>query len=308
MLNLTTIFVNLFLQITSEVQTAVNIDILRSYANILSNSTFNELVRGGDFSYLKIKIDKYDKKVTKNKSLTYQEYFSHIFDSLKVNYRNEYIYKNFIINKILLGKHTFNTTSVLNEFRINKSIADLVLINGTSRVYEIKTELDNEYRLSSQINDYKKVFKEIYVVTHHSLKDKYLTLLRDDIGLIVLTDNYTLKTVRKSEINEDFDNLSILKCLRKSEYTNIILNYFGYIPQVTDFRFYSTCKELFLKIPSYELHDLMMHELKKRSVKEKEILASQIVPEELKHICFCLDFNKNEYNFLNSILRKKILI
>ena len=286
--------------------TTININKLRSYANILSNSTFNEMVRGQNISFIKTKIEKYDRNIAKNKELCYQEYFFHIFDSLKVNYRNEYVYKNFIINQILLGKHTLNTSNVLNEFRINKSIADLVLINGTSAVYEIKTELDNQTRLSSQINDYKKVFKEIYVVTHISLRNKYLSLIGDDIGLIILTDNYTLKTVRKSGINNEFDNLSILKCLRKSEYTNIILNYFGYIPQVTDFKFYSTCKDLFLKIPSCELHDLMMQELKKRTVKEKEILASQLVPEELKHICLCLDFNKNEYNILNSVLSKQI--
>ena len=89
---------------------------------------------------------------------------------------------------------------------------------------------------------------------------------------------------------------------------NIILTYFGVLPHVTDFKFYSTCKELFLKIPSNELHDLMMHELKRRTVKEKEILASPTVPDELKHICFCLDFDKNEYNVLKSVLNKKILI
>ncbi|MCB9012417.1 MAG: sce7726 family protein [Bacteroidales bacterium] len=286
----------------------VNIDKLRSYANILSNSTFNGLVRDGDFDYLKAKINKYDKKFAKHNGLSYQEYFSHIFNSLKVNYRNEYIYKNLITKKILLGRHNLNTTVALNEFRINKSIADLVLINGTSKVFEIKTELDNSQRLISQIDDYKKVFKEIYLVTHYSLKDKYSDIIGNEIGLIVLTKNFSLQTIRQPKINTTIDNLSILKCLRKQEYSNIIISYFGSLPQVSDFKFYNACKELFLKIPSDILHDLMMQELKRRTVKEKEILASPAVPDELKHICYCLDFTKSEYKVLNSVLREKILI
>jgi hypothetical protein len=288
------------------VETSVNIDRLRSYANIISNSTINGIVRAGDYKYLKAKIKKYDNKYIQEESRTYQEYFSYLFNTLKLNYRYEYIYKNVIINKILLEKYSLDTTSVLNEFHVNKSIADLVLINGTSKVFEIKTELDTPIRLANQVADYKRVFKEIFIVTHHTLKDKYLEILSGDIGLIVLTENYSLNTIREPQVNNNFDNLTILKCLRKNEYSNILLTYFGHLPQVTDFKFYSACKELFAEIPSQVLHELMMRELKKRSVKEKGILESKIVPEELKHICLCLDFNKNEYKVLNAFLQKKL--
>lgn len=284
----------------------VNIDRLRSYASILSNSTFNLIVREKNYNYLKSKIRKYDKDLPNKNSSTYQEYFTYIFNSLLLNYRNEYLYKNLIINEILFKRYNLSTTTVLNEFRINKSIADLVLINGTSRVYEIKTELDNDNRLLSQIDDYKKVFKEIYLVTYHSLADKYWEIIGKDIGLIVLTDNFTLHTIREAEINTDLDNISILKCLRKSEYTSIIMKYFGFLPQVSDFKFYTSCKELFSRIPSQKLHDLMIDELKKRTVREKDILSSPSVPDELKHICFCLDFDKKEYQVLNSVLNRRI--
>lgn len=284
----------------------ININKLRSYANILSNSTFNEIVRQKNYSTLKANINKYDKDIISGQPITYQDYISHIFDSLKLNYRNEYFYKNLIINKILLEKYNLNTTTVLNEFRVNKSIADLVLINGTSRVFEIKTELDNETRLLSQINDYKRVFKEIYVVTHHSLLSRYQEILDKETGLIVLTEDFTLKTIKKSEAHHDLDNLTIFKSLRKSEYSNIIVSHFGCLPKVTDFKFYNACKTLILQIPTNELHDLMVKELKRRTIKEKEIFASPTVPNELKHICFCLDFDKHEYKFLHSVLNRKI--
>ena len=284
-----------------------NIDKLRSYANIFTNSTFERLIRSDDFSHIQARIKKYDNGFIRNGRRTYREYFSHSYKALIAHYRNEYIYKNFIIEQILIGKYSLKTTNGLNEFRINKSIADLVLVNGTSKVFEIKTELDNPNRLANQINDYKKVFKEIYIVTHHSLEHKYNEIISNDIGLIVLTSNNTLKTIREPLVNDNLDSITMMKCLRKFEYSNIILSYYGSIPNSSDFKFYSTCKVLFEKIPIYDLHYLMINELKKRTIKEKDILVSKIVPKELKHICMCLNFNKEEYKKLDKLLSEIIL-
>ena len=82
-----------------------------------------------------------------------RELLSEIYCELKNNYRNEYFYKNTLLNKLLLGVHSVNTTTALTEVAIAKSKADFVLINGKAVVYEIKTELDNLDRLSSQIDD-----------------------------------------------------------------------------------------------------------------------------------------------------------
>jgi hypothetical protein len=284
----------------------LNIDQLRSYASILSNSTFDKLVRQNNNKYVLSKSKRYDKEFIKFSNPTYKEYFEHIYNALEANYRNEYVYKNSIINKILLGKYSLNTTTAINEFRVGKSIADLVLLNGTGKVFEIKTELDNAERVINQLKDYKKVFKEIYLVTHNSLISKYKKIVSSDIGLIALMENHSLKTIREAKENKNIENKSIIKCLRKVEYSNIIKKYFGELPKVSDFDFFKACTELIEKIPSSELHDLMMVELKKRNVKEKQALASENTPMELKHICLCLDFNKREYTKLSKILSKKL--
>lgn len=46
------------------------------------------------------------------------------------NHRNEYFYKNTLLNKLLLGVHKPTTTVALTEIPIAKSKADFVLING----------------------------------------------------------------------------------------------------------------------------------------------------------------------------------
>ncbi|HYX06269.1 MAG TPA: hypothetical protein VE912_06005, partial [Bacteroidales bacterium] len=71
-------------------------------------------------------------------------------------------------------------------------------------------------------------------------------------------------------------------------------------------KFYRECKDLFLKIPSKILHDLMLVELKKRKIKEKELLSAKSTPEYLKYICYTLNLDKNEYKKLSNILKRKI--
>ena len=93
----------------------------------------------------------------------------HVLDSLysefKKNYKCEYVYKNTIVNKILLGRHSLNTSTLISELNVGKSKADIVIFNGTSTVYEIKTELDSLNRLEAQLEDYLKCFDKIYVIT-----------------------------------------------------------------------------------------------------------------------------------------------
>lgn len=279
----------------------------RCYANMFSTSKFQQLVEDGDLSYLLSKCliyhDHLDKCVT-----TIADYYKYIYDILLTNYRNEYIYKNIIINKILLGKHSLNTTTILNEFKIGKSIADLVLLNGTSKVFEIKTELDSLYRIESQISDYKKVFKRIYIVTHISLAKKFSEEVDENIGIIALTENKTLRTIREATSCTDYlDSSIMIKCLRKAEYTNIIRNYFGEIPQVSPVKFFSTCRIMFSKIPIDELHEMMLIELKKRTIKEKEKFKSdKIAPLEFKYLLWNLDYNAEKYQKLESLLKMRL--
>ena len=281
---------------------------LRCYANMFSTTKFDKLVESGDFSYMNSKVSKYG--INSSKPIrTIRDYLMYAYNSLLNNYRNEYVYKNLIINKILLGKHSLNTTTILNEFKIGKSIADLVLLNGTSKVFEIKTELDSSFRCHSQISDYRKVFENIYLVTHITLVEKYITELEPYIGIIALTENKTLRIIRESTRHtENLDSETMIKCLRKGEYSNIIKRYFGELPKTTAVNFFSACKDLFAQIPVEALHDMMLVELKKRTIREKEKFKSDdTVPPELKLLLWNLDYDSNNYDKLTNRLNTSII-
>lgn len=186
-----------------------------------------------------------------NKS--YGELFKHIYDVLKKSYRNEYYYKNTLLNKLLLGVHSVNTTTALTELPIANSKADFLMINGKAVVYEIKTELDNLERLESQINDYYLAFDNVAVVTYEDnleAIEKLIANLRKPVGIYYIKKNGAISTVKKPKAYRNrLSKETIFSILRKEEYQSILMNYFGSLPKTNSFNHYSECKKEFLKIP-----------------------------------------------------------
>lgn len=197
---------------------------------------------------------------------TLRQFFKWVYNLLFKNYRNEYIYKNVLTQKILLGKHSLNTSQILTEFRVDRSKADVVLLNGTSAVYEIKSEYDSFTRLERQIQSYFEIFDYINVITSPSQVKKLDSILPDKVGILVLTDRNTISTKREPKSNrENINPATLFDSIRKTEYTRIIKEYYGTIPDVPNTQIYKECKKLFCKIPPITAHDLTMQILKGRN-------------------------------------------
>ena len=112
-----------------------------------------------------------------------------------------------MLNKLLLGRHSVNTTTALSEMPIGKSIADFILLNGKGVVYEIKTELDKLDRLDNQINDYYEVFNYVVVITNDKHLIKVMARYKDTtVGILVLTSRNTLSEVQKPKENNSLLN------------------------------------------------------------------------------------------------------
>lgn len=233
-----------------------------------------------------------------------RELISEIYCELKNNYRNEYFYKNTLLNKLLLGVHNINTTTALTEIAIAKSKADFVLINGKAVVYEIKTELDNLERLNSQIDAYYKAFDHVAVVTYEKnlqQLQRVLDSVGKPVGIYVLRKNGKLGTVRKPQrYIGDLDKEVIFKLLRKNEYEDIIVQWYGYLPEVTQFKYYSVCKKMFLQIPIGESYLLVLRILKNRIQLEKEEFAK--IPYELKFLAYFMELTYDDYKKLEIFL------
>lgn len=225
---------------------------------------------------------------------THSELFSEIYAYLGQEKRNEYYYLNTLLNRLLVGIHSVNTTTALSQVRIGQHIADFVMINGEGRVYEIKSDLDNFDRLYDQLNDYFKAFSKVSVLsTLHEFEKVSLLLeqlgdMGDAVGIYLMNDSdtYFSRSSRKEpkQFDDHLEHSCIFKLLRKHEYEKVLMTHYGEIPQVAPVFHFRTCLEQFRQIPILTAQGLALGELKKRNRIAKTAFES--IQNELKSVVY----------------------
>ena len=254
---------------------------------VFTRTVMNDLIKKGHSEIFDVVVQRYiDDPEGKNHGELISEIYSHLGDS----YRNEYYYMNTLLNKLLVGIHSVNTTTALSQIRIADHIADFVMINGEGQVYEIKSDLDNFERLSDQLYDYYKAFSKVSVLaSDHEIErvEKVLDKMGDmgnSVGIYVLSEKDTIFSKSRGrppkQYDENLDYKCIFALLRKKEYENIILQYYHELPQVPPVSFYKACLEMFSGIPILDAQNLAFKELKKRNKISKIVFDD--VPRELK--------------------------
>ena len=285
----------------------INKNYLSALSRIFTPSVMDPLALYGQSDYL---AEVYSNSGLENdfdSSLTLNSFFDYVYSLLNEYYRNEYVYKNAIANKILLGRHSLRTSKMLTEFRVGKNKADVVILNGDSTVYEIKSEYDSFNRLKDQINSYFQVFDYINVITTSSQAEKMKALVPEKTGILVLTENNTISTIRKAKSNKENIKPSILfDSLRKSEYTKIIKAHYGYIPDVPNTKIHKICKKMYCEIPLEVVHDLTINTLKQR---EHSPYINQFIektPASLSAYALSISGQKKKMQNLENLLNNKV--
>jgi len=281
---------------------------LRNISKILSSTWINDFIDETKSNSAK----KFLKTTLKDCNIHIQsnilrDALNEIYDSLLLHYRNEYVYKNILLNTFIKEHYRLFNTVILNEFQINKSKADVVTINGKNSVFEIKTELDSPSRLKTQVSDYYKAFDQVYIVTHHSLASKYLPILKNDEGLIILNQDNEYSTIKEARPVKD--NLCIetmMKCLRKQEFIRVNMNLFHEIPHVKEIYLFNAILEQAKSIAPITYQKEFLSALKLRKLNEADLFYSENTPISLKYICYSLDLSKNQYIRLSKNLNYKL--
>ncbi|WP_188066568.1 sce7726 family protein [Brevibacillus brevis] len=272
---------------------------------VFTRNTLREIVEGNYSDTYATAIRRY---VTDPSGKDNRQLISEIYSVLRKEYRNEYFYKNTILNKLLLGVHKPTTTTALTEVAIGKSKADFVLINGRAIVYEIKTELDNLDRLESQIANYFKAFTRVSILTSEDHVDALQKRLASSpVGICVLTKKSTIKERKQpQEYVDELNKDTMFRILRKHEYEGIIVKHFGALPDVSQFEYYRACKQLFFQIDTCVAYTDFVTILKKRGQIDVELYRQ--IPYELKFLVYFSGFKKDDYRRLHSFLQQKEVI
>lgn len=235
-----------------------------------------------------------------------QDVFDFAFDWLLKTRRNEYVYKNLLINKVLLGSHSIKTTTALAELPVGKSIADFVLINGKAIAYEIKSPLDNTYRLSTQIEDYLRAFNHVIVIGNEkNIKEIVHRYHNTSIGIWMLNSSARFSQIKKPEEDSRFlDHGTIFSILRKREFEAIILKYYGALPAVNQFAYYRTCFDLFKRLEILDAYSAFLRVLKSRnSMQECQLIK---VPKSIRSLAYFMQLSDIQVKQLDTFLHQPI--
>lgn len=300
------------MSIQNEGRNVVMSDNSRVINRVFTRTVMDDLIKNGHSEIFDVVVQRYvDDPEGKNHGELISEIYSHLGNS----YRNEYYYMNTLLNKLLVGIHSVNTTTALSQIRVAGHIADFVMINGEGQVYEIKSDLDNFERLNDQLFDYYKAFSKVSVLASDHERErveKVLDKLGDmgnSVGIYVLSEKNKIfsKTSGRQpkQYDENLDYKCIFALLRKKEYENIILQYYHELPQVAPVFFYKACLEMFKEIPILDAQKLAFQELKKRNTITKIVFDD--IPSELKAAIYFSGLYKKTpelISMLNTIYRR----
>ena len=275
----------------------------REIAKLFTSNSLRAIA-SGDVSPLEKIIN--NKNLRSNVNTTsIDDIYSSAFEFLSRNYRNEYVYKNLIARKILRSKHSLQSSVLLSEFRVGQNKADLVLLNGCSTCYEIKTEYDSLNRLEDQLQSYIQLFEKVYVVCPSSLQVDVEAIIPHSVGIIVLTDNNTLRTIKDAISNNIFDISLMMKSLRKEEYLDIAENIYGLKIDVPNTQVFDLCFKILNKSDRAVGNNLFLKTLKK--YRKNNIEAINTLPSPLTNALISFKFNKNDIKNLISFFSEKEL-
>ena len=246
--------------------------------------------------------------IKSDEDITYGEAISRIYHYMYTSYRNEYFFKNTILNQLLIKKHDLYNTVALTELPIADSKADLLMINGRGIVYEIKTDLDNFSRLESQIADYYKAFKFVNVVVGYKQYERIGNILLDSkIGIYVLGKNGSLYCKKVAKCNDnDLSFETMFRILRKKEFESIILKHYGKLPKVNNFQYYRECLKWIKKLNIKTFQKDMLQCLKQRTQFNVEDKFEEKISYEIRFYAYFSKRNKDRYQILNDFWNEKM--
>lgn len=270
-----------------------SINQLRDFSSLFSrnevNRWFNE-----DFESIDVKLHRYQ-LAEKNKGNSYLNILRRAYRILEKHYPNEYILKNEFLTQWLKHELGNNQSIIFNELRLGKAIADLAMFNGMSKVFEIKTILDKEYRLSNQLHEYKKLFNEVYIIIPKELFTKY-SELDNKVGIITYDSNSkNFELFQEPSFNCEIDVNVLMEVLHTKEYLDVVKRFYKDAPEMNSFNQFNICKKLIAEIPSSDLNELFITKMKERKINNQFFNK---VNREFNQICLSLNLDKSERDSL----------
>ena len=277
-------------------------------SRLFSSSVIQEMARRG-------KSPLFTRLANECSLLTKHSPRDHVFDVFDAAFsilrqrgnRDEYVYKAALVQKVLLGKHSLHTASMLAEFRVKECKADLCILNGTSTVYEIKSERDSLSRLERQVAAYSDVFARVYVIAAENHIDSVSSSVPKHVGLLCLNKRHQISSVRESADRPQhtcpaaiFDSLRTSEALAVLELCGIAL------PSVPNTELRSAARKLFVRLTPRKAHSGMVQVLKQsRNLLPLSTLVAQL-PSSLQTAALSVPLRRLDHERLVAAVNTRL--
>lgn len=267
--------------------------------HLFSTRQINQLIRTG-------KMPSIDKACAELEIYgdTYEAKLEALYQYLRQHHRNEYWYKNELLNRFVLQ---YQHVSAIREYPVGEAITDFIVCSDDDAlVLEIKTELDTLKRLRKQIDNYYQAFDKVAFVT---VPDKVATVTRKDIipptvGIYEMQDDGQLLNLRKAIPYKDkLDAHVMFRLLRKSEYEAITKEVTGSRLSVNDFDYWKANERIFCELPVSEQQTAISQILYRRNQKRKALIKD--TSNCLHALLYFAKYNRMQIKQVQRLLEQK---
>lgn len=258
------------------------LEMLRLLAKVFTRPVFMQLARGDDPKHcLQFLQGSGLVPGTQRRSLT--QVLDDLWLDLRCHYRNEYVFKSLLANRIVFGRHSPRTASCHVELPVGGSIVDLAVANGATTAYEIKTEFDSPHRLDSQTRAYLKAFDRVYVVAHEKQAAKYLACSDPRAGVLALTQREALVPLREATPNAtNVCPRTIFRMLRRAEYVPAVEARLGRKLDVPNGVIADLCAQTFATFDPHHAHAILVAALRARTTDASMVAFVRRLPPSLR--------------------------
>lgn len=114
-----------------------------------------------------------------------------------------------------------------NEFMygVKRKLVDLVILhNKKATAIEIKSNNDSLKRLEGQIQECKKIFDYVLVVTTERYKNQIFDRTSDDIGIYIINNDFSIEKIRQPRLQQKKDKVELLYSIN-AQYLSKLGNY-----------------------------------------------------------------------------------
>lgn len=274
--------------------------ILSATSRLFSSAVIRDLATRGRSALFARLVDQTGLVAAQSLPATVGDFFDAAFALLRHGAgRDEYVYKAALTHKVLLGKHSLRTACMLNEFRVGPCKADLVILNGTATVYEIKSERDSLTRLQRQLDAYQRVFPSVFVIAGENHTSAVLDMVGADVGVLQLSRRHHISVVKPAIDRPDrVDPLAVFDTLRTDEAKALLAGVGIEPPNVPNTRLYAVLREQFAALDPHQAHIGMVQVLKRnRDLRPLSDLIDRL-PRSLQPAALSVPMRKSDHDRL----------